>query len=179
MEIIKRIEQKTALRLVLQEEEGNLCFANNNDDLRDEFKQVFTLLNLLDYVYAVLKNKNRKIQLIPMLLPENVTEFWKFIKIGEALRMDLLTEENIKKSIVSKFPISGNNTVNTIQFIQNKLYINDNQYFSEILDNTWNFQLGNYRPLQEWLIHHQNNTLKNSDISIFKNMVIVINEITK
>ena len=66
MEIIKRIEQKTALRLVLQEEEGNLCFANNNDDLRDEFKQVFTLLNLLDYVYAVLKNKNRKIQLIPI-----------------------------------------------------------------------------------------------------------------
>ena len=33
---------------------GNLCFANNNDELRDEFKQTFAPIDLLDYIYAVL-----------------------------------------------------------------------------------------------------------------------------
>ena len=64
LEIVNQIEQRFGLTFVPEIENGNLCFINNNKELRDEFKQTFTPIDILDYIYAVLHSSNiqREIQ---------------------------------------------------------------------------------------------------------------------
>lgn len=53
-EIANEIAKKLGLTFVVENKNGNVCFANNKDELRDEFKQIFELIDILDYIYAVL-----------------------------------------------------------------------------------------------------------------------------
>ena len=59
-ESIGEFAKKIGLDYVPKKENGNVCFANNNDELRDVFKQVFTTLDFLDYIYAVFLSANYK-----------------------------------------------------------------------------------------------------------------------
>ena len=63
-EIIGEFAKKIDLDFVPKKENGNVCFANNNDELRDDFKQVFSTKDFLDYIYAVsfLANFKEKFQ---------------------------------------------------------------------------------------------------------------------
>ena len=89
-EIIKEIEKGLGLTFVPEKEEGNVCFANNNDELRDEFKQTFAPNDLLDYIYAVLHSPSYrekykeflKIDFPRVPYPTDVDTFWKLVKLG-------------------------------------------------------------------------------------------------
>lgn len=91
---IPTVETNTYLQFVPIKENGNLCFATNNQDLRDEFKQVFHPIDLLNYIYAFLTSdayeekgeSYRKIDFSGILPPTDNTEFWKLVRIGEKTR---------------------------------------------------------------------------------------------
>lgn len=71
--LISSLEQKLGLIYISEAEEGNVCFANNNAELRDEFKRVFTRRDVLSYIKAM-KEENGNIP-----LPESEKEFWDII----------------------------------------------------------------------------------------------------
>ena len=73
--LIKQIEQKLGLLFINEESPNNLCFANDNDLLKDEFKTTFTA-NDLHCFFKV--NINRQI-------PESLEEFWETVKRGKNL----------------------------------------------------------------------------------------------
>ncbi len=88
-EIVKRIANRYGLFFLDKKETGNVCFANS-EELRFEFKQSFTAIDLLDLCYAVLhssiyeddlKNETQK---IPIPIDSNV--FWKLVQFGNTLR---------------------------------------------------------------------------------------------
>jgi hypothetical protein len=70
---------------------GNLCFARNNEELRDEFKQVFTPVDLLDYWRAIfhfptattLKKENLISEEQGIAFPKNAESFWRLVEIGK------------------------------------------------------------------------------------------------
>ena len=88
-EIVKRIANRYGLFFLDKKETGNVCFANS-EELRLEYKQSFTVFDLLDLCYAVLhsslynKDLENDIQKIPLPLDSNV--FWKLIQIGTNFR---------------------------------------------------------------------------------------------
>jgi hypothetical protein len=63
-EFIRRLEQKLGLRFAETLPETNTCFANNNAELRDDFKQVFTSQDLQYYLKSVQK-QNSDFLLLP------------------------------------------------------------------------------------------------------------------
>ena len=81
--LIRQLEQKLGLTFI-ENEEGNVCMANRNSELRDEFKQSFTLADVQCYITAALTHHN---QAIP--LPENEMAFWQLVQKGK--------EESAKK----------------------------------------------------------------------------------
>ena len=95
--LVKQIEKDLGLTFVTEKEEGNLCFINNNDDLRDEFKQTFAPIDLLDYIYAVLHSPSYrekykeflKIDFLRVPYPQNAVKFWQLVKLGSQLRVVL------------------------------------------------------------------------------------------
>ena len=93
-EIIKQIEKGLGLNFVSEKEDGNLCFVNNNDELRDEFKQTFAPIDLLDYIYSVMhspsyREKHKeflKIDFSRVPYPEDADKFWELVKLGGQIR---------------------------------------------------------------------------------------------
>ncbi len=93
---INGIVQKLGLTFILENANGNLCFATNNDELQDAFKQVFTASDLLDYIYAVLHSPTyikqykelQKEDFIKIPYPEDTDTFWQFVELGKTIRIN-------------------------------------------------------------------------------------------
>lgn len=89
IETINKIVKHSNLLFSDQNENGNVCFANNNE-MRSEFRQSFMITDLLDYCYAILyssnfeKSLNNKNKRIP--IPSDSNLFWEVVKIGTKLR---------------------------------------------------------------------------------------------
>ncbi|MBW7871201.1 MAG: hypothetical protein H3C39_09085 [Flavobacteriia bacterium] len=73
--LIKQIEQRTGLKFQQEIEEGNLCYRNNNEDLRDDFKEVFSTEDLKAYIRYF---NGKEIQ-----LPTDNLDFWKKVKAAK------------------------------------------------------------------------------------------------
>lgn len=74
-DLIKQIEQKLGLLFIYEKSPSNLCFANDNDSLKDEFKTTF---NSRDLYHFLKINTNQQI-------PESSEEFWEIVKRGKTL----------------------------------------------------------------------------------------------
>lgn len=75
--MIERIEKKTGLFFVREIIGANLCLANNNDELRDEFKQCFDLNDLIHYMKAFDNEDMVK-------APNDAAEFWYHVNLGKS-----------------------------------------------------------------------------------------------
>lgn len=81
-EITDKIARSLGLIFLNQKETGNVCFANS-DEVRPEFKQSFTTIDLLDYIFAM-QHYNKDLQKIP--IPLDSMHFWKLVQFGRNLR---------------------------------------------------------------------------------------------
>ncbi|CAM3923985.1 type ISP restriction/modification enzyme [Flavobacterium weaverense] len=123
-ESIVTFSKKINLDFIPKKENGNVCFANNNDELRDDFKQVFDTTDFLNYIYAVsfsaiFKEKVQKsftkdFPEIPF--PKVDDDFWKLVKLGREMREINLLESPCLEGNIAQFPADGNNMVHNLRF---------------------------------------------------------------
>ncbi|HEX8576220.1 MAG TPA: type ISP restriction/modification enzyme [Flavobacterium sp.] len=73
--------------------EGKVCFVNS-PELRPEFRQAFTLIDILDYIYAIVHSAGYREKYNPFLkmnflevpYPTDADVFWKLVAVGTELR---------------------------------------------------------------------------------------------
>ena len=104
---IKQIEKTLKLTFLYEKGEGSTVCMANSPEVRDEFKDVFDIKDVLDYSYAVLhlpsyieKYKNSsKINSFQVFYPNSPKHFWKFVNLGAKLRdLNLLEDPSVKKN---------------------------------------------------------------------------------
>jgi len=83
-QITSGVEKATGLLYAGNNQPGNVCFANNNEDLRDEFKLVFSTSDLIHYILGVLKTSAKPIAEYKIPYPVNAENFWKLVRLGNA-----------------------------------------------------------------------------------------------
>ncbi|GGF21168.1 hypothetical protein [Flavobacterium limi] len=83
-EIIKLFTDHLGLLLSSEKESGNVCFANSSE-LRPEFRQTCTAIDILDYTYAFVHYCFYK-EFQKIVIPSEVNLFWQLVKIGYGLR---------------------------------------------------------------------------------------------
>lgn len=94
MQIIREIERNLGLGFEPEPEEGNVCFAYNNAELRADFKQVFTPLDILNYAYGILNSPafHEKYKVFfkanpPRVpYPKDTETFWELVDFGDGIR---------------------------------------------------------------------------------------------
>ena len=183
-EILNQIVEKLGLTFVAEREDGNVCFANNNDELRDEFKSVFAPIDLLDYIYAVLhspayREKYKeflKIDFPRVPYPEDAAKFWQLVKLGGEIRQLHLLESAAVNKFITKYPIDGSNVVAKPVFKEGKVYINDTQYFDQVPLTAWEFYIGGYQPAQKWLKDRKDRELSFEDIQHYQKIIVALTE---
>jgi hypothetical protein len=111
--------------------------------------------------------------------PENAEQFWKLAALGEKLRRLHLMENIEPQSGIANFPIAGSNKVEKLQYVNDKVYINDTQYFDNVLSEAYNFYIGGYQPAQKWLKDRKGRILNFEDIRHYQKIIFILNETEK
>lgn len=153
-------------------------------DEKENTENTFSPIDILDYIYAVLHSpifieKYReflKTDFPSVPYPKNVGVFFKLVNYGEQLRKIHLFESDIINKYITKYPVIGNNIIDKLEYLENKIYINDNQYFDNIPQNIWEFYIGGYQPAQKWLKDRRNCELNFEDISHYQKIIVAISE---
>jgi predicted helicase len=143
----------------------NKTWKNEKSNNKDNFSP----MDILDYIYAVLySNKYRKKYNVQLLrnfpkikFPKNKDEFNSLIVLGEKLRKLHLQELIIENKNIN-YPINGNDIIinKYIKYENNKIFINENQYFDNVKEEVWNYFIGGYRPAYQWIKAKNDKVLK-------------------
>lgn len=142
-------------------------------------QDTFAPIDVLDYIYAVLHSlKYRetykeflKIDFPKVPYPTDNTKFWKLVELGSELRSIHLLESNKLNTLTIGYPISGDNIVSKLKYEDEKVYINDTQYFENVPEIAWNFYIGGYQPAQKWLKDRKNKELTYDDIIHYQKII--------
>ncbi|MDR2780888.1 MAG: hypothetical protein LBB21_00270 [Holosporaceae bacterium] len=139
----------------------------------------FAPIDVFDYIYAVLHSAKYcekyseflKIDFPKVPYPTNQIDFWKLVKLGSRLRRIHLLESEELDEIKVNYPVSGDNVVHKVIYSDNKVYINDSQYFNNVPDIAWNFYIGGYQPAQKWLKDRRGRQLNYDDIEHYQKII--------
>ncbi len=158
----------------------NLTFTNE----KETSKNTFAPIDILDYIYAVLHspsyrekyNEFLKIDFPHVPYPKDANTFWQLVKLGGEIRQIHLLESPVVEKYITKYPIDGNNVVTKIKYDNNKVYINDTQYFDNVPQIAWEFYIGGYQPAQKWLKDRKERELSFDDILHYQKIIVALTE---
>lgn len=148
------------------------------DEKTDE-KDTFAPIDVLDYIYAVLHSpKYRetykeflKIDFPKVPYPTDKEKFWKLVALGTQIREIHLLESDKLNTLTIGYPVSGDNIVIKLSYTDDKVFINDTQYFDNIPEVAWNFYIGGYQPAQKWLKDRKGKELSFDDTKHYQKII--------
>jgi predicted helicase len=142
----------------------------------------FAPIDLLDYIYAVLYSNNYrakykeflKIDFPRIPYPENAEQFQKLVSIGSLLRR-LHLMENVRPAIdLADFPVAGTNEIETVNYKEERIYVNKHQYFENVPPEIWGYYIGGYQPAEKWLKDRKGQVLSFEDIEHYQKIITVL-----
>lgn len=171
----------------------NLEFINNiSNNLWLQFVQdgkwdktnTFGPEDVFDYIYAVLHSPTYrekykeflKIDFPRIPFTKDKVIFNQLIKYWEELRKIHLLEMGGTNENVVSYPMGGDNKVENIKYWDNKVWINDTQYFDGVHQIAWEFYIGGYQPAQKWLKDRKDRILNSDDVIHYQKMIVALIE---
>jgi len=129
--------------------------------LQKEYKKEVTPEEIFYYIYGVLYSniyREKYAEFLKIDFPripftKNYELFRQIGSLGkELISLHLLNSEKLNNS-TSKFEGEGNNLVKYVKYDENKksVFINENQYFTNIEKDIWEYTIGGYQVLYKWL----------------------------
>lgn len=160
---------------------------NFNKTIVNEIENVIgkvTPEEILDYIYAVLHSPDYrekykeflKIDFPRIPYPKDKKSFQELVKYGTELRLLHLLESPKVNKFITTYPVEGTDVVEKVNYIQNKVYINQTQYFGNVPEIAWNFYIGGYQPAQKWLKDRKGRTLTNTEIEHYQRIIVALSE---
>jgi predicted helicase len=170
--VIGEISRLTKLRFTIEKETTAKTFAP---------------IDVLDYIYGVLHSpayRERykeflKIDFPRVPYPESAKDFRAWAAFGGKLRRLHLMEDVESKEGIANFPVIGSNEVEKLKYAEDKVFINDEQYFDHVPPEAWGFYIGGYQPAQKWLKDRKGQVLNHKDVEHYRKIVRVLLETEK
>ena len=138
--------------------------------------------DIFDYVYGVLHDLNYrakyqeflKIDFPRVPYPKDAATFDQYVRVGSRLRKLHLLED--VPEFQTTFPVSEDNVVKQVRFVEGKVFINGTQYFDCVPASVWECYIGAYRPAQKYLKDRKGRVLSFEEIRHYQKIVAVLNE---
>lgn len=167
---------------------GNNTIPNLNPTIWDKINTAVggktTPEQVFDYIYGVLHSPTYRASFKELLkvdfpripYPNDKVEFDKISKIGTQLRELHLMNSIPSMPNIAQYNISGSNDVVKVEYKNNNVYINRDQYFENVPATAWNLYIGGYQPAQKWLKDRKKSTLSFNDILHYRNIIAILIE---
>jgi hypothetical protein len=78
--------------------------------------------------------------------------------------------------IQTAFPVSGDNAVKNVRFVDGKVFINETQYFENVPDSVWHFYIGGFCSAQKYLKDRKGRVLTFEEIQHYQKIIAVLKE---
>jgi len=152
-------------------------------DPTSEYNGVLYPQDLFDYIYAVLHSPSYrerykeflKIDFPRIPYPTDWEKFRDLTEKGEELRK-LHLMEDLPNSTGVSFPQAGSLQVDCYRWLDNRVYINCEQYFEGVPESAWNFFIGGYQPAQKWLKDRKGLALSFEDVKHYQRIIYVLQQ---
>lgn len=185
-ETVKRVPNLNAAILNKIGSDLGLHFSPEKADynIQTEDTNMFSPIDLLDYIYAVLHSpKYRekykeflKIDFPKIPYPKDAKTFWELVELGSQIRQIHLFESPKVEEYITEFNIGGDCIVSKLNYKDGKVFINETQYFENVPEVVWNFYIGGYQPAQKWLKDRKERKLEFDDISHYQKIIVALSE---
>lgn len=147
---------------------------------KEDNEATFSPIDILDYIYGILhSNKYRKkyaeflkIDFPRVPYPQDKMYFREIAQLGAELRKFHLLEGNI--SLITSYPVAGDNNIEEISYQNDRVYINKNQFFDKVPTTVWEFFIGGYQPAQKWLKDRKGLCLNFQEIMHYQKILSVL-----
>ena len=178
--IEKRVPNLDLLILNKIEKRLDLTFTSEKETTENTFAPI----DILDYIYAVLHSPSYrekykeffKIDFPRVPYPKNQESFWQLVELGGKIRNLHLLESETVEDYITQYPIQGSNEVVKPVLKDNKVYINDEQYFDNMPQLAWEFYIGGYQPAQKWLKDRKGRVLNSEDLMHYQKIIVALTE---
>ena len=108
--------------------------------------------------------------------PKDKDKFWQLVQLGGEIRQIHLLESPTVEKYITQYPEDGDNIVTKPKYQDEKVYINDTQYFDNVPEIAWNFYIGGYQPAQKWLKDRKTRKLEFDDILHYQKIIVALSE---
>ncbi|MFA5804354.1 MAG: type ISP restriction/modification enzyme [Melioribacteraceae bacterium] len=152
--------------------------------LRKNFKRGSTPEQIFYYIYAILfSNTYRKkyaeflkIDFPRVPFTKDYKLFIKLGKLGEHLaELHLLKSKDLEKQI-RKLNGDGANKIEKLSYENEKVWINTEQYFNNIKEEVWKYQIGGYQVCDKWLKDRKGRVLSSEEIQIYCKIITALSK---
>lgn len=155
--------------------------ANELKKLTVNISSVYSPEEILDYIYAILHSPSYRIRYkeflksdFPRVPIPTQEEFDRLVLLGRELRELHLMNSQI--DYATTFSQVGENMVEQLRYIDEKVWINDTQYFGNVSELAWTFYIGGYQPAQKWLKDRKGSKLSSDDINHYQKIIKILLE---
>ena len=163
---------------------------NFRDEIVKEIEKItgkVTPENIFYYIYAILYSPNYREKYKDFLkndfpripYPKKIEDFQKLVSFGNELCLLHLLESSKINQFITTYPVIGTDLVEKIEYKNEKVFINNSQFFGNVPEQSWNLYIGGYQPAQRWLKDHKGHTLTSDNIEYYQKMIVALVETTK
>ncbi len=140
--------------------------------------------DIFDCIYAVLHSpayRERYKEFLKIDFPRvpftsSRDVFWKLVALGRELRLLHLLESSALSTLITQYPVAGDNTVDKPTYEDGKVWINNTQYFAGVPQEAWGSTIGGYQPAQKWLKDRKERVLSSDDLLHYQKMIVALVE---
>ena len=163
---------------------GLKFITDGSGDLQESFGPE----DVFHYIYAVLHSpeyRNRYADFLKSDFPRvpvtgDRSLFQALVELGERLTsLHLMKSEG---EDTPAFPVTGDNRVDKVSYAPpldgtpGRVFINADQYFDGVTQETWDMSIAGYRPAEKWLKDRRRRTLTYEDITHYRRICAALSE---
>jgi len=171
-EFIKVVSEKLGLKFI--------------DDGKGDMEETFGPEDIFNYAYAIFHSptyRSRYAEFLKIDFPRlpltSDKELFKALvaKGGELVSLHLMESPKLN-NLFTKYPIVGPNQVETVKYDEanERVYINESQYFEGVPPEVWNFRIGGYQVCQKWLKDRKDRALSYYELTHYQKIVVTLEE---
>ena len=138
--------------------------------------------DIFSYMYAVFHSPTYrqryaeflKIDFPRLPLTSDKALFKKLSQLGAQLVQLHLMEADI--DTISSYPIEGDNRIEKISYLDEKIYLNQTQYFDNVKKAVWEYQIGGYQVCLKWLKDRKGRCLSYDDCNHYLSILAALEQ---
>ncbi len=148
---------------------------------------------VLAYIYAVLYSPTYRKRYYDFLkydfpripLPQDIEQFRTLAALGQRLIDAHLLKDMSRPEVAPtgrrmpaqhRFDGEGDGVVGRVRYMDERVWINASQYFTDVSEEVWAYEIGSYRVCEKWLRDRRDEVLSYEDVRRYRAILVAVAE---